>query len=53
MAKHVGDLQACRQYANFAVQQNPKHQKAQELLTLLDQPAATAIQQAQHVEQQQ
>lgn len=53
MAKHVGDTQACRQYANFAVQQNPKHQQAQELLTMLDQPAAASVQQAQHTEQQQ
>lgn len=53
MAKHVGDTNACKQYVNFAIQQNPKHQQAQELLTLLDQPAPTAIQQVQHNEQQQ
>ncbi len=53
MAKHVGDTQTCKQYASIAVQQNPKHQQAQELLALLDQPAATAVQQAQHTEQQQ
>jgi tetratricopeptide (TPR) repeat protein len=47
MAKHVGDTQRSRQYANFALQQNPANQQAQELLTKLDQPAATDIQQVQ------
>lgn len=47
MSQHTGDLDRAKQYASFAVEQNPKNAQAREMLTKLDQPA---VQQAQGVE---
>jgi tetratricopeptide (TPR) repeat protein len=47
MSQHTGDLDRAKQYASFAVEQNPKNAQARELLTKLDQ---NAVQQAQGVE---
>ncbi|MBL8823360.1 MAG: hypothetical protein JNJ77_12280 [Planctomycetia bacterium] len=39
MAKHVGDSERSRQYAGFALQQNPTNTQAQQFMAQLDQPA--------------
>lgn len=47
MSQHMGDVERTRQFAGFALQQNPGHVQAQQLLAKLDQPAT--VQQAQDV----
>ena len=49
MARHMGDAERSKQYASYALQQNPKHTQAQQLLTQLQEPA---VQQAEAVSQQ-
>ena len=44
MTQHVGDVERTRQYASFALQQNPTHAQAQQLLAKLDQPAVQPTQ---------
>lgn len=39
MARHVGDVERSRQFAGFALQQNPTNTQAQQFLAQLDQPA--------------
>jgi len=46
MSQHTGDVGRARQFANYAVEQNPQNAQARELLAKLDQPA---VQQAQGV----
>lgn len=48
MSQHLGDSERTRQFAGFALQQNPAHAQAQQLIAKLDQPAT---QQVQNVEQ--
>ncbi|HQR07745.1 MAG TPA: hypothetical protein PLN21_13040 [Gemmatales bacterium] len=47
MSQHTGDLDRAKQYANFALEQNPQNTQAREMLAKLDQPA---VQQAQGLE---
>lgn len=47
MSQHTGDVDRARQFASFAVEQNPRNAQAREMLAKLDQPP---VQQAQGVE---
>jgi tetratricopeptide (TPR) repeat protein len=44
MANHLGDVEKSKQFASYALQQNPKNNQAQELLAQLEQPAVQQVQ---------
>lgn len=52
MSQHLGDTERTKQFAAFALQQNPSHAQAQQLMARMEQPAVQQVQGIDAVPQQ-